>query len=377
MPLSIQGNSPFLFNRTLSHESVQRAINSSSKEEAAYVGIWEKIKDWFCGTNTSEALKHIYELTHNNDNLSNQEIFKKIVSFYKLSEMVCPAYKDKFQLFIKQEEKENWIFTFSITGVIDEHQLVYGEKNIKKDICAIKESALTNENGFLETNNIKNGENVFNALDKIRYMPNGEMKGILAPTKEIYFLNKRNLHLNLLNDFTKEKMVQEQRIIQEWVSLQMKCFDYYNNSAQKYIDVNEVFDTRRTPKEWLYEAYIHLHEIEKKAKKEVIKFLAEEFNSLVIRLYQNPFKERFLNSDELHNQHLYSEPNEPIYEDMQFNSSETSSNKYYKGPINGDIYAKVDKKNIDKSELLKEIDNFILENSKNYPLGYRHVRKYA
>ncbi|WP_187153304.1 hypothetical protein [Candidatus Arsenophonus triatominarum] len=27
------------------------------------VGIWEKIKDWFCGTNTSEALEKIYELT--------------------------------------------------------------------------------------------------------------------------------------------------------------------------------------------------------------------------------------------------------------------------------------------------------------------------
>ncbi|WP_063657451.1 hypothetical protein [Candidatus Arsenophonus triatominarum] len=61
---------------------------------------------------------------------------------------------------------------------------------------------------------------------------------------------------------------------------------------------------------------------------------------------------------------IYSEPyknNEPIYESIQSNSSEISSNKYYKGPINGDIYAKVDKTNVNKSELLKEIDNFILE----------------
>ncbi|WP_063657499.1 hypothetical protein [Candidatus Arsenophonus triatominarum] len=373
MSLPIQGNSLFLFDRTLSHEDVQHAINSSSKEEATYIGVWEKIKDWLCGTNKSEALKHIYELTHNNDGLSNQEVFKKIVSFHKLSEMVYPSYKDKFQASIKQE-KENCIFTFSITGVIDEHQFVYGVKNTKKDISAIKEAELTNKSGFLETNNLKKSENVFNALDKISYMPNGEIKGISAPTKEIYFLNKRNFHLNLLNDFTKEKMVQEPRIIQEWISLQIKCFDYYNNSAQRYIDVNEVFDTRRTPKEWLYKAYANLHKIEEKAKKEVIKFLAEEFNSQVIWLYQNPFKERFHSSYELHNQpiHLesYNQSNEPIYEEIQFNSSQISSNKYYKGPINGDIYAKVDKTNVNKPELLKEIDNFILENRENYPSAY-------
>ncbi|MBG6248544.1 MULTISPECIES: hypothetical protein [Symbiopectobacterium] len=71
----------------------------------------------------------------------------------------------------------------------------------------------------------------------------------------------------------------------------------------------------------------------------------------------------------------YNQSNQPIYEYIQFYSSETPSNKYYKGPINDDIYAKVDKTNIDKSELLKKIDNFILENSENYPLVYQHVKK--
>lgn len=33
-----------------------------------------------------------------------------------------------------------------------------------------------------------------------------------------------------------------------------------------------------------------------------------------------------------------------FYEKIQFNSSEISSNKYYRGPVNGDIYAKVDKR---------------------------------
>ncbi|HGJ5876771.1 MAG TPA: hypothetical protein ACHBX0_10845 [Arsenophonus sp.] len=53
-----------------------------------------KIKDWFCETNTSEALGHIYELTYNE--LGTESAFNKVIAFYELKEMVYPVYQNRF-----------------------------------------------------------------------------------------------------------------------------------------------------------------------------------------------------------------------------------------------------------------------------------------
>lgn len=277
MSLSIQGNSLIAFKRTLSDENIQRAINSSSKDEATHVGIWGKIKDWFCGTNRGKALEHLYELTHNNESLDTQSAFKKINCFYELSKMVSPCYEDKFQASVKKENG-NYVFSFSITGVMDKQKLVYGKA--ENDILSIKNTELTNRGRLLDTDSVT-GEGVIKALDKVDYIMNGRVYGIFSPNKDIYEFNKKELHLNLLNNLMKEKMAREPRIIQEWVSLQMKCFDYYNYSVQGNIDLNNVFETRGTPKAWFYEAYVYINEIKKETKANVIKLLSEEFNSKV------------------------------------------------------------------------------------------------
>ncbi|WP_063657506.1 hypothetical protein [Candidatus Arsenophonus triatominarum] len=142
MSFSIQSNSLFAFNRTLSNEYVQRAVNSSSKEDAIHIGIWEKIKDWFCGTNASEALEHIYELTHNDNEFTTESAVNKVIAFYKLKEMVSPAYQDKFQAFITQNEDDTYIFSFSIKDVMDERALVYG--STEKDVYSVEKKELTN-----------------------------------------------------------------------------------------------------------------------------------------------------------------------------------------------------------------------------------------
>lgn len=379
MPLSIQGNSSFLFNRTLSNEDVQRAINSSSKEEATNVGIWEKIKDWFCGTNTSEALEKIYELTHSNDEPDTESTLKKVTAFYQLKEMAYPVYQDRFQASITPNEDGAYIFSFSIKDVMDERALVYG--NTEKDIYSLKERELTNKSELLDHNTvIREGLDV--ALNQVKY-DDGKNK-----LEGVCLANQGRVNLHLLDKETKQEMAINQRLAQKWISLQMKCFDYYaqQRSSLDSIDGMEITRVIETENEWIYHFAQSINEIRRNTQEN----LAKEFNNEIkefndLNIYTNPYElnnepiyyEPYDQNDEPIYSDSYNQSNEPIYEDIQFNSSETSSNKYYKGPINGDIYAKVDKKNIDKSELLKEIDNFILENSENYPLAYRHVRRYV
>lgn len=113
MSLSIQGNSLFTFNRTLSDENIQRAINSSSKDEAIHVGIWEKIKDWFCGTKASEALEKIYELTHSNDEPATESVLKKLLLFINLRKWHIQLIKIDFRhLLLKTTKMVYILFLF-------------------------------------------------------------------------------------------------------------------------------------------------------------------------------------------------------------------------------------------------------------------------
>ncbi|HGJ5879469.1 MAG TPA: hypothetical protein ACHBZ9_10470, partial [Arsenophonus nasoniae] len=377
--LSIQGHTLFSFNRTLSHEDLNRAIDSSSKEEATQIGIWDKIKDWFCGTNTSEALEKIYELTHGNDEPDTESILKKVTAFYQLKEMAYPVYQDRFQASITPNEDGTYTFSFSIKDVMDERTLVYGFT--EKDINSLKEKELTNISEYLDKNTVAQ-EGLDVTLNKVKYdHKQNKLEGITSA-------NQGRINLHLLDEETKKEMAINQHLAQKWISLQMKCFDYYAEQCSSLESINglDITSVIGTENEWIY----HFSQSINKIRINTQENLAKEFNNEIkefsdLNIYANPYE---LNNEPIYselydqnNEPIYSEPYnqspEPIYEDIQFNSSETSSNKYYKGPINGDIYAKVDKKNIDKSELLKEIDNFILEDSESYPLAYQHVRKYG
>ncbi|MFS1584056.1 MAG: hypothetical protein ACL7AY_15710, partial [Candidatus Arsenophonus phytopathogenicus] len=314
MSLSIQGNSLFSFNRTLSHEDVQRAINSTSKEEATHVGIWEKIKDWFCGTNTSEALEKFYVLTHDNDEPDTESILKKVTAFYQLKEMAYPVYQDRFQASITPNEDGTYTFSFSIKDVMDERALVYG--NTEKDIYSLKKRELTNNSELLDNDTvIQEGLDV--TLNKVKYdYKQNELEGITSA-------NQPRVSLHLLDEETKQEMDINQHLAQKWISLQMKCFDYYaeqRSSLDYSIDSLDISCVIETENEWIY----HFAQSINKIRINTQENLAKEFNNEIkefkdLNIYANPY--------ELNNEPIYSEPynqrNEPIYENIQFNSSKT------------------------------------------------------
>lgn len=286
MSLSIQSNLFFAFNRTLSNEAIKRAVESSSKEEATHIGIWEKIKDWFCGTNTSEALEKIYELTHNNDASDTESILKKVTAFYQLKEMVYPVYQDRFQASITPNEDSTYTFSFSIKDVMDERTLVYG--NDEKDVYSLKERELTNNSEFLDKNTvIRKGLDV--ALNKVRY------DGKQNKLEGISLANQGRVNLHLLDEEAKQEMAINQRFAQKWISLQMKCFDYYAPLRSSLDSINGMDITKiiGTENEWIYHFAQSINEIKRNTQEN----LAKEFNNEI---------------KELNGSKIYSYPNKII-----------------------------------------------------------------
>ncbi|MFS1584090.1 MAG: hypothetical protein ACL7AY_15920, partial [Candidatus Arsenophonus phytopathogenicus] len=223
MPLSIQGNSLFSFNRTLNHEDVQRAINASSKDEATHVGIWEKIKDWFCGTNTSEALEKIYVLTHDNDEPDTESILKKVTAFYQLKEMAYPVYQDRFQASITPNEDGIYTFSFSIKDVMDKIELRYG--NTGRDIYSIEKTDAIDKNHFSLNKYYEriqfSIENIINNKEKIE-VTDDWMNDFLKSINEI----KINTQENLAKEFNNE--------IKEFYDLNIYANPYELNNEPIY-----------------------------------------------------------------------------------------------------------------------------------------------
>lgn len=363
MPLTIQGNTCLPFSRAISDKRIRRAVESSSKEEAAYMGVWDKIKDWICRTKKSEALEKLYELTHTDHEPDTESALKTMISFYQLKEMTYPGFQNRFQASVTENEDGTYTFTFSIKDGMDERKLVYG--NSEKDIRAFSEKQLTNHSEFLNINPVSR-ESVDAALAKVAYNTDPDkLEGISSS-------NQKRLYLHLLSGPTKQEMVFDQRLTQRWIALQMKCFDYY--ALQRFsLDSTEGIDlgkTIGTESEWIYDFAKSIDSIKKNIQKSLAEKFNNETNNLYDPIYADPMyaKVTDLNLD-------YSERTDNTLQAMTSNASELPVIKHYKGPVNGDIYATLGKKKSDKSELLRSIENYILANPKEFPSAYKYFKE--
>lgn len=286
-------------HRAIRDKYIQNAIKSSSKEEATRIEIWEKIKDWFCGTNTIEALGKLYDLTHHNDKSDTESALKKVTAFYQLKKMACPGHQDKFWADIADNEDGTYTFSFSIEDVIDEFKVVYG--NTEGDISAIKKRELTNDSEILEKNTV---------IGKVKYdSEKNKLEGISSE-------NQQRVGLHLLDESVKQKMAIYQSLAQKWILFQMKCFDYYAQQRSSLDSINGLNMTSviGTADEWVYQFSQSINEIRTRTQQ----IHAKQFH------------------DTINNLKINAAP-----------------------------------------KLLEEIDNYILENNKKYPLAYEHVNKYT
>lgn len=212
-------SSPFLpFNRTISSDKIARAINSDNKADAMALNLWDKIKDWFCGTKTCEVLEKIFVITHGEGNMTTEQALSKVIAFHQLQGMAYPIHDDKFYAVVTSNGEGSYRFSFTIAGVMKVQSLCYGKH--EGDITAIQRHALTNDSEFLLPAHVGD-KTVGCALTSITYdKERNEFNGVSQA-------NQGRLSLHLLSDAAKERLARHPELAQAWVSLQMKTFDFY------------------------------------------------------------------------------------------------------------------------------------------------------
>jgi hypothetical protein len=94
MPTTIELNGSW-FNRSISTSEIQDIQSAKSVDDVS--STWDKIADWFCGTNKEEAKKLLFDVY----NQSGTD--ERISSFSHLRDLASPAYKRNFDIEITHE----------------------------------------------------------------------------------------------------------------------------------------------------------------------------------------------------------------------------------------------------------------------------------
>lgn len=119
MAMMIKSNTLPFISQTISDAIISHVKNlAMTKEDATAMGIWDKIKDWFCGTKKEVALGHIYDLTHQGNLSKPQFALQCIKAFHSLSTMVGAAHQDKFTALITENPQGGWDLEFIIEGAL-------------------------------------------------------------------------------------------------------------------------------------------------------------------------------------------------------------------------------------------------------------------
>lgn len=457
--------SPFLpFNRTISSDKIARAINSDNKADAMALNLWDKIKDWFCGTKTCEVLEKIFVITHGEGNMTMEQALSKVIAFRQLQGMAYPIHDDKFHAVVTSDGEGSYRFSFAIAGVIKDQSLCYGKH--EEDIRAIQRHALTNDSEFLLPVHVGD-KTVGCAITSITYdKEHNEFNGV----SQAY---QGRLSLHLLNDAAKDRLAQHPELARAWVSLQMKTFDFYTRLCSDLQEKAKMAEIKIAEAE---EHWLHCFaESLKSLYQSRNEMLANELNdhgwkgllTLGEPFYDKPLSHQsgwgetmyaepvyaepadaFSDDDEplyaepvnaicAFKEPLYAEPvyDEPVYAisgydqplyaepayiglgEKQFQRSGSpistfvssrnnlnenlgdndhnmtghndgylaansplacrESDKYYHGPLNGDIYAKIDKLKTGKTfDLLEEIISEVRVNEAKFPLLAAYMRKH-
>ncbi|MGL9751321.1 MAG: hypothetical protein ACR5LC_09205 [Symbiopectobacterium sp.] len=93
---SISGS---LFSRTISLNEIKEIKNAKNPSEIKR--LWNRIADWFCGTDKENAKKTLFELINNAKKtlfelINNDNVYIRIDAFNQLKAMESPAFKDAF-----------------------------------------------------------------------------------------------------------------------------------------------------------------------------------------------------------------------------------------------------------------------------------------
>ncbi|WP_083949307.1 hypothetical protein [Vibrio ostreicida] len=241
MSLNISGT----FNRTISDARIEHVQQAQSKQQATYMGPWDKIKDWFCGTDKAQALSFLYDVTHGNDVNTSESASKKMEAFCKLGQLAGSRYENQFKGDVQDNQNGTFSFDYEIVGALDKTSVHYGDP--AQEAVQILARDLTNGSQYLIGDNVTS-HGVKGALEKVSY--NQQTRTYQGITSA----NQGRLATELLSTQAKEKMGRDRGLAQQWVAIQMKSFDHFSDqrSRLEQIEGAGLMDVVNTPREWLY-----------------------------------------------------------------------------------------------------------------------------
>ncbi|MBE8167230.1 MAG: hypothetical protein HAW66_02520 [Shewanella sp.] len=118
MSLSLQG----IASPSISMKELNQISQSDSFEDAVQLTQWQRVKNWFCHSNRSQAYEALYFLTNKEylESDAPDKAFQQIKSFQKLKSLTNAKYKGNFKAHITEHKSTQYSFNYQIAGVTSE-----------------------------------------------------------------------------------------------------------------------------------------------------------------------------------------------------------------------------------------------------------------
>lgn len=232
MNLALSTNG-YLPARNVSEDRIEHIKNSTNRDDAVYMGPWDKLKDFFCGGVKKQALNALYDLTHKNDGIETPgTAINRMKAFDTLRSLAEPKYQDRFQ--IKIESNDNGIPTFHY-DIMSENkgECIVSNKfelfSMESVIKEVKATQLNDDTALF-------GEGQSNNEESLKKLINGLSwkDGALAGVSE---QNKDRALGDAMEQKDKDKIVSNPKSLKDFVEFKMKS-DSYANKIYEYANTN-------------------------------------------------------------------------------------------------------------------------------------------
>jgi hypothetical protein len=182
-PLKLNGS----LTRTISTNRLKHIQNAKNKEDAIYMGIVDRFKNWLCDTQKPEVMGLIYELTHGQDQVTDpfKHAVEQTVNFLHLDALLPPDARQNLLVgFSHDTSAQNpYQITLQIPGLLDLN-LQYG------DISAIQSNITKNTRANTEPSEPVSSRTYFKHLaDRFRHALHVRKHGDALSEKKGFLLN--------------------------------------------------------------------------------------------------------------------------------------------------------------------------------------------
>jgi hypothetical protein len=245
---------------TLSESRIAAIAQASNLSDATYMGLWDRIKNWFLGTDKPQALECLYRVFHadsDEDLLSLggvNSVTEAARCFCWLKEHACDDYKESFVASV-EKNGGRYRLSLSISAIGLQKNIIYGA--LPQVMLAIEASECTDSYNCLihKPANAARNHDLNYLLELVTYSryqdkvcgvsswfkPELDMDRLSEPIKERmagYFANRPALNNCVADEWGRRG--ENPNLFKEWVHLKIKTYVFFNERYASLLHVNKV-----------------------------------------------------------------------------------------------------------------------------------------